>query len=245
MFQPAQTFSAFSRGRKTGTGGTPFAQFVPPYRPASGAPVGTGSTADPLVNRGIIHVTDFVYVVPTTAHLITVMRPLNYTTFSADAAAAQAVVNITADPGTYATAGVYKYPLPNGVSIPSTGNNVIAANDYVVFQTAAGQWVMDTVASVSTLAITLTTNLPTGGVLKGGLFYYFGISTDTDPATNEAHQAFDILAAGSGTATYTLQSQGGNNLWQTYHQGDPLIFYSSNATTAGFIELISGYYASR
>lgn len=236
------SYAAFSRGKKTAAGATPFAQFIPPYRPSSGAPVGVNTTADPLVNRGVIHVTDFRYVVPTTAHLITVMRPLNYTTFSADAAASQAVVNITADPGLYQTAGRYQYAKPGGLTAPSTANNAIAGNDYVVYQAAAGQWVMDTVSSVASLAVTLTNNLPTGGVLKGGLLYFFGIYSDTDPATNEAHQSFDVLAASSGTENYVLQSQGGGSLFQAYHPGDPMIFYSSNATAAGFIELIAGYY---
>ena len=234
-----QTYGAFSRGRKTAAGGTPFVQTIYPCKPQKAAWEGTGTPVNPKIPAGTIHVTDFVYIVPTTAHLITIMRPLNWTTVSAAAVAAQAVLNITADPGNYATN--YKYPLPNGQTVPSTANNLIAANDYVVYQTTAGQWVTDTVASVSGLAITMTTNIPTGGVSAGATFYWFGISTDTDPTYNEAHQQFDILQAASNTAPYTLQSP--NGLWQAYHEGDPMIFYSSNATTAGFIELIAGYYA--
>lgn len=235
------TFGTFSRGHKTATANTAFAQFIPPFTPPSGAPVGSGTVADPHVNRGIIHVTDFVYRVSTTGHTVTVMRPFNYTTFSADAAASQAVVNLTADPGLYQTAGRYKYPLPNGVTVPSTANNGIAANDYVVFQTASGQWVMDTVSSVSSLAVTLTTNLPTGGVKKGGLLYFFGVAANTDPATNEANQTFLVTAHASTLTEYKLQSDSG--LWHSYHPGDPMIFHSDNSTAAGHIELIAGYYS--
>lgn len=241
MAQLVPSHGTFSRGRKTATAGTAINLLIPPFRPTSGAPIGSGAVTDPLLGTGIIHVTDFQYVVPTTAHQIAIMRPLNYTTFSAAAAAAQSVVNITADPGAYQTANRYLYPLPNGVTSPTTANNLIAASDIVVYQTAAGQWVIDTVASVSTLAITLTTALPTGGVLKGGLFYFFGITTDIDPATNEAHQLLDILAAASNTAAYTLQSS--NGLFSTHHQGDPLVLSSSNGTTAGFFELVAGYYS--
>jgi hypothetical protein len=239
----------FSRGRKTATGGTAFTQFVPPFPGTSGAQPtggpgilpGAPPTGVHTPGRGIIHVKNFQYIVPTTAHLVTIMRPLNWTYLTANAAASQAVVVIANDPGAYATAGNYRYSLPNGQTIPSTANNLIAASDYVMYQATAGQWVLDTVASVSGLSITLTNNVPTGGTLANTPLYWFGVSTDTDPWTNEAHQQFDVLAAASNTANYSLSDSTG--LWHTYHQGDPLVFYSSNATTAGFIELISGEYS--
>src|SRR5258708_3059183 len=74
----------------------------------------------------------------TTAPILTLMRPLNRTYFTADAAASQAVVNIAADPGDY----------PSGVR---TADNVIAANDFVVYEAADGTFVLDTVSSVATL----------------------------------------------------------------------------------------------
>lgn len=231
----------FSRGRKTATAATAIVQMIPPYTPTSGAAMGAGTASDALRGKGIIHVTDFQYVVPTTAHLVTILRPLNFTTFAADAAASQATVSLTKDPGTWPTAGVYQYPLPNAQTVPSTAINAIAASDIVVYQAAAGQWIVDTVASGSGTAPVLTSNLPTGGVKKGGLFYFFGVTTDTDPATNEAHQQLDILAAASNTATYTLQST--NGLWHTFHEGDPLVLSSSNVTAAGFFEVVAGYYA--
>lgn len=235
-------FGAFARGKATQSANTVITQFIPPYVPPSGAPVGSGKTSDPYVNNGIWHVTDFVYRVSTTGHTITVMRPLNYTTLSADASASQAVVNISADPGLYQTSGRWKYALPNAQTAPSTANNAIAASDYVMYQAAAGQWVVDTVSSVSSLAITLTNNLPTGGAKKGALFYFFGITTDTDPATNEAHVQFDITA-GSALGEYKLQSQSG--LWHGLHQGDPAIFHSSNATAQGYFELLAGFWSEK
>jgi hypothetical protein len=220
----------FSYGKKTATAGTVINRAIFPPR------MGTGKRYE---NTAII--TDLIYNIGTTAHTITVMRPLNWTTFTANAAAAQAVVNIAEDPGTFQTAGVYKYPLPNGQTVPRTANNTLAGSDYVVFQCADGGYVMDTVSSVSSLAVTLTTNLPTGGVLSGGILWWFGAITDTDPATNEAHQILDVLAASSGTVHTTFSNNHG--LWNAYHNGDPVILQSSNGTTAGTFELVGGYWA--
>lgn len=237
------TFGTFSRGKKTVAFGTVITQHVPPFRPTAGAPIGVGQTVSRgNVAPGITHVTDFVYDRGTTAHVITVMRPINYTTFAADAAAAQAAVVLTADPGALTTAGRYQYPLPNGQTVPAAAANLIGANDYVCYQAASGHWVVDTVASGSGTTPTLTTNLPTGGVKAGGLFYFFGITTDVDPATNEAHLQFDVLASSSGNERYAISSH--NGLWSTLHPGDPLIFHSSNATATGYFELIAGCYSA-
>lgn len=222
----------FGRGKKTATAGTAITQLIEPYHGKTTG-LGTGTKGE-----GIIHIAHLCYDVSTTAHTLTIFRPLNYTTFSADAAAAQAVVNITADPGVYSTN--FKYPLPNGQTAPSTADNAIAANDYVVYQTAAGQYVLDTVSSVSTLAITLTTNLPTGGVKAGGLFWFYGITTDTDPTTNLAHIQMTALAAASGTSRYDLSDA--TNLWNALHPGDPMFIYSDNSTAAGTIQLVAGWH---
>lgn len=241
MSQSYPTHGSFSVGKKTANAGTAIAVLVPPdNQPLSSS----GTPVLPALLPNFIHVTDLVYDVGTTAHTLTVMRPLNYTTFSADAAASQQVVNLTEDPGLFQTAGRYKYALPNGLTVPSAANNGVAQNDFVAYQAASGQWVVDTVSSVSGLAVTLATNLPTGGVKKGGLLYFFGLSTDVDPATNLAHQQIDVLAAGSGTSRYAIQaSAAGAGLFQTYHAGDPLVIHSSNGTTAGTFQLVAGYYS--
>jgi hypothetical protein len=125
-------------------------------------------------------------------------------------------------------------------------DNAIASSDYVVYQAADGHWVQDTVSSVSGLSVTLTGNVPTGGVLPGGLFYFFGISTDIDPATNLAHVLFDVLPLGT-TVTSTVRTEitDPNGLWCSLHPGDPILIYTANVTTAAIHQLTSGYYARR
>lgn len=232
----------FAYGKTTASAGTAFARLIPPYRSVDSAAEQSTNVNNPAVGDGVIHLTGLRYQCGTTSHVLTFMKPLNYTTVSADAAASQAVVVLTADPGLYQTSDRYKYPLPAGMTAPATGNNGIAASDYVVYQAAAGHWVMDTVSSVSSLSVTLATNLPTGGVKAGAIFYFFGVSTDTDPQTNLAHQQADIEAAPSGTAMVTLPLLSSGGVAHALHRGDPMIIHSNNATAQGWLQLASGFY---
>lgn len=232
MAQPfIQSYGAFCKGRKTATAGTPILIPIPPFSNQGAPGLGTG-----MRSQGVIHVTHIILDGTTTAQNIAFMSPLNFTTFSANAAAGQAVVTITADPGVYSTN--YKYGLPNGQSGPSTADNAIAANDYVIYQVADGTIVADKVSSVSGLSITMTTNLPTGGVLAGGLFWFFGVAADVNPGTGEAHPAFGTTGA-AARQEYTDQ----NGLWVGLRPGDPMLIYDPNATAADTIQLIAGYWA--
>ena len=239
------TFGTFCVGRKTAAGGTAFAQMIPPFS-GQGGP-GPGPVPTVLQNagnsrNGVTHITTLLYDIGTTIHTLTLLRPQNWTTFSAVGAASQAVVSLTADPGVFSTN--YKYAFPNAQTAPRTADDAIASGDYCVYQAADGTWIMDTAASsYSAGQVTMTTNLPTGGVVAGAPFYLFGISTDLDPATGLAHVQFDAApAAASGTARVTFGPDGSGILC-ALHPGDPLIIYSPNTTTAGFLQLVAGYYS--
>jgi hypothetical protein len=226
----AEYFGTWVVGKATATGGTAFAQLVPPASELAEFPAGGMSKSHTVI-------TDLVYSYPiTVTHALSLLRPLNWRTFSADAAGGQAVVNLTANPGSFSTA--YKYPTRNNVA-PRAANDLLVANDYVVYQCPDGTYVMDTVASISTLAVTLTNNLPTGGVKSGDMFWMFGVAGDIDPATGMAHPAFSVARAPAAAGIAFWHSAA---LFTALHPGDPLIFYSDNATTAGFLELLSGYY---
>jgi hypothetical protein len=189
------------------------------------------------------HITALAYTAAGTAHTLTIMRPLNKTTFTAAAAAAQAVVNIAADPGVYTGS--------------RTANNVIAANDYVVYEAADGTFVLTTVSSVSTLAITLAANLPTGGVLQGGTMWFYGITTDTNPNDAQAHPQHTLTAsvttvlgndpgeaAGSVCSSLPPSKIPAVSTLLCNGKGDPLIVHSNNATAAGTLENVFVVYAN-
>lgn len=217
--------------KNTQTAATAIASPIIPFQ-------GKGLIASGTKAQGITHITTVNYTTGGTAHQVYICRPFNYTYFTALAAAGQAVVNIAADPGAYATAANWSYsPFPG---TPSTANNLIAANDYVMYQRADGTWCLDTVASVSTLAITLTTNLATGGVLAGGLFYWFGLPTDTDPNTGLANPSNTVAASATDDKTWSDTTAG---VVASLHAGDPMFFYSANATAAGTLNGIAGFYS--
>lgn len=192
-------------------------------------------------------ITDMWYTSAGTAHTLTVLRPLGKTYVSSAAAAAQKVINIAANPGTYSSYGTI-----------DVANNNIAANDYCVYQTADGTYTVDTVASVSSLAITMTSDVPTSGVAKYAPFWFFGITTDTNPADGLAHPAFSTTAS----ATTKLGSDPADVLggivgsiapppqmramtgWPLNGREEPLIVYSNNATATGTLEKVSVVYST-
>ena len=215
-------------GKVTANAGTAYTLFIPP------------------MGINWFSILDFLQVTTgATAHTLTIMRPLSSqvmgsspnqvrgsTRTTVAAAASQAVINIEQDPG------VYTAYFPNAT--PRTGNNVIAANDYAAYQCADGSWVVDTVASVSTLAITMTANVPTGGVAAGAPFWFFGISTDTNPYTASAHGAFTLAAS----SVVNLGDEG-SPFYGTLKQGEPLLLYVNNATNASVLERCSACYSDR
>jgi hypothetical protein len=240
-------------GRPTGTGGTPFTALVVPFQGTSpllapGSPFLTGGAA-----KGFAHVTKVIYTTPADPHLIAIMRPLNRVRFSAAALAGQQVVTLapfnytpgatqSGDPGIFSTNYGYG-AIPNGTS--SVADHGIASGDYCAYQNADGTWTVDTAASTYTAGtgatgtVTMSTNLKTGGVVAGGLFYYFGLVTNTDPATGQLPPQTNIAASQTRDASWADPVLG---VAHALHAGDPLLFYSNNATAAGFLEALMGYW---
>lgn len=244
MFGNTLPFPTFSVGTNTATGGTAFASLVPPSPGGGIAPILYGADANhranwaqgPAASRA--HVTCLLYTTGTTAHKVAILRPFNWTTLAAAAAGGQKVVNLADDPGVYSTN--YKYPTPGNVAPSQVGDNGIAASDYVAYQVADGTWVLDTVNSVSSLAVTLTTNLPTGGALAGAALFFFGAVSDKDPATGQVNWQTTTTASTNRQSLVPDNIAGGV---QALHPGDPLVFYSPNGTAAGTLDHLSGFYA--
>lgn len=212
-------------GRKTATAGTKIVQLIEPMKDA------------------VAHLVHVAINTLSTAHILTVLRPLNKTTTSAAAAASQAVINITADPGDY-----------TGIR---TADNAIAAGDYCVYQCSDGTWVVDTVASVATLAITMTTNVPFA-VSSGAPFWFFGVETDTNPNDAQAHPRYNLTASslnqfGDESASFGFQSaingvyKSGSLLHADMEsgKGHPLILIIDNGTAASTIESLTVAYTDR
>ncbi len=240
-----QPLGTFATGRKTASVNTAFAIPIFPFGGLTGTPLSTRRPAQATAGRqGIIHVTGLFINQATTNQLLVFMRPLNWTYFAAAGAAAQTTVTLNADPGLY-SANRWRggAALPNGQSAPSTADTAVASGDYCIYQATSGIWVMDTAAgTVSAGALTMTTNLPTGGVSVGGLFYWFGpASANTDPANNLACPSMGTGFQTLGVLISIVDNT--NGLCNTLYPGDPMIVYNPNATTVSVIENCVGYFS--
>lgn len=172
---------------------------------------------------GVTRVTKIAYTAAGTAHTITCLRPLGRTTVAAAAAASQTDFVLAANPGTTAGYG--------GIS------NGIAANDFVAIRTASdGITRLYKVSSVNTLTVTLTGNL-TVALAAGDVVWFFGITSDTDGRTGQAHPAFTGTA--SVTTTYEDREAG---VVASVAVDEPILVQSNNATATGTIEQVSFVY---
>jgi hypothetical protein len=192
-------------GRATAAGGTAFTALCPPRRG---------------LKTRLNHLS---YNCGTTAHTLTIMRELARTTVNAVAAAGQAVVQLTVDPGTLITPA-----------------RILAAGDYLVFelpnQQGAPAFLVGVVSSVaasgSNLNVTLTANLPTGGIAKGAVCWMMGVAADL-------HPQYLMTVSVVNTISEALAGFVGAKLSYS-----PLLVYSNNATAAGTLQNASISYVS-
>lgn len=177
------------------------------------------------------------YTAAGTAHTVTVLRPLAKTTVKTAAAASATSLVITRDPGNYSANAT----LDQKQFTPSVANNLIAANDYFLVRKPDNTYLLATCSAATTNAdgsVTLTVSaLPTGGIAAGADFWFFGITTDTNPNDNKAHPAW--AAPASATTTY---GDGSSSVVETIGMTEPMMIYSNNATATGTLEMVSGFY---
>lgn len=167
--------------------------------------------------------TRILYRCAGTAHTISIQKSLNVTTLTSAAAASQAVINLAVDPGTGTVAGA------------------IANTDYVLVQLDDGTFFLQKVASVASLAITLTTNLPATAA-AGNKVWFFGAPGD-QPASSQTTQKRNPLLGYQILATVSVMNDWGDNasgICQSNNPNEPIMISSNNATAAGFFELVAG-----
>ena len=121
---------------------------------------------------------------------------------------------------------------------PGPSGNLLAASDIGVYRTNAGLFILDTVSSISSLAVTLTTNLA-AAISKGADLWMYGVLADTDPNSGEAHQTF----IGTASVITTIKDDTAG-LVASFGLDEPLVVQSNNATATGFLEQV-GYVHTR
>lgn len=145
------------------------------------------------------------YLAAATAHSLSIMYPGEGTGCrlfcDGGAAAAQKVIDVTVAP---------KDP----------AGNAIAASDIVAYVVTGGTWEWNVVASLSTKAITHSTNVAIA-VLDGAKYMSFGVAADNSrqviSCTASVVTSFDSL------------------IFTAPQKGDPIYVSSNNATNAGFL----------
>ena len=155
-------------------------------------------------------------VTGTTAHTLSIMYPGSSTgsrnTTSAAAAAGQKVINVTNTP-------------------LDPAGNAAAANDIVAYQVSDESWEFNTIASVSTKAITHNTNLATA-VSSGARYVIFGVQADG------ASLQYALAAS-------TTNANDGKIIAVSPYKGDPLYVYIGNATAASTIHYMIFAYINK
>lgn len=216
----------------------------------------------------VTHVTDLIVTCSTTANIIYLMRPLNWTTLGAAMAKNTTAITLTDDPGVFSTN--YRYPLPNqtwtppgtlnsGANAPDTSDNTIATNDFIAFQLANGRWHVSKIASGTfgggnLVMSTATPNFASSTAVAGTPVFFFGIFSDTVPATALPHNIFtpivstqkmNLLAPWGGNASAVGGGGGtsdGLGAVVSPVPGEPILVYNPNATATTTVDQVKGYY---
>jgi hypothetical protein len=195
------------------------------------------------------------FTTQTTAHYITVARPLSNTTtgsvspapvpcscyLTSATAVSTAVFNVNQNPGVFTA---YNF---NGTFVPRTANVTVSSGDYVAYQYPDGTWEVNTVSSISTLAITMNNNISSALALPAGtpIFYFGAVITTvaTNPYDALKHPQFNLYAPSNPT-TINFGSEG--YPWMgSFNKGQPLLIYCNNITSASTLERLTAAYSDR
>jgi hypothetical protein len=211
-------------GSKTATAGTAITRMIPPR----------GKSTDKKL-RGIL--TTFSYTSLGTAHTISLIREFANTPVFSAAVGGQKVVVLTVDPGLF----------PKG---PNAQTSLVAAaataaGDFLVFETPDGAFYFDMVASVATgaspgtLSVTMTNNLPTGGIAQNAIAWLLKAPGGNDVWTGLVNE--QLLPPISATFAYQDIE---NGIFGAFKPYSPVIVTSNNITAAGTINNMSWVYTT-
>ena len=183
----------------------------------------------PGVTGAIARVTNLLYRPAATAHDLFIMRPCASATAASACDGTSLVMSTT-----------FNNPLGTEVHTP-------ANLDLILYKLDNGLWQLNTISAWSTLTATITDPGASRQINAGETVYLLGVSSDA------WHTKFETTASVTNEYTDKMAgiAEGGlpSSLWTygTYGNrsglGDPLLFYSGNATNAGFLRGISGYYS--
>jgi hypothetical protein len=213
-------------------------------------PVNTFGGGQALVGRSCVtRIRALKYTTAATSHTVAILRPLNWTTVAAAANSVATTLTLTSNPGLYSTN--YNYPVGGGVTTPFNTVDVTPANThYYMVQLADGTWFTDIISAfnATSLVLTLTATMPAGtatggGVAANAILYFMGSASTVDPATGQLHPS--RASAVNTNDEDLVRDDTGIGGVAGLRPGDPLVVVSNNASNAGTIVGVEGYYADR
>lgn len=148
---------------------------------------------------------------------------------------------LSRDPGNYSANFLNDKGAGSLGVTPLAANNLIASGDFLAIETAQpGVFFLATVSAASTNSVTgqctvTATAAPTGGIPAGAQVFYFGVTTDIDPRTGEAHPSY-LLTASVQNDLFA----GELAIYETIEANEPMLAYDNNATATGSIDMIVG-----
>lgn len=181
---------------------------------------------DPKLVGAKTNITQLMYVSSTTQHTLTILKPLARTTASAAALAAATSLLVTSN---------------------AFRGDTIAASDYIVVQHSDGTFGAYLVSGVGgTGNLTLTIPALTAAVAAGGFVWIMGATGEAEhivfsPPVSTTTRYQDSV---SGIASSGYRTVTGGTVYSRSGNDDPLLVHSNNATAAGVVESVSGYYGS-
>jgi hypothetical protein len=176
----------------------------------------------PPHRKGYSLLTKVLYRAAGTAHSVTVMKELDRTTLSAATAGGASVINLTDDPGTGTVAGA------------------IAADDYVVVELDSGGAFACKVASVSSLAVTLSEVLPSAAA--GGRTVWFLGAPEDHASEQQTGQQTTGLSFDAPASELTDRGDAAAGLCSSPSIWSPLLVHSDNVAAAGQFEQVTAVY---
>ena len=175
----------------------------------------------PGVANSITRINNLIYTSGSTAHTISILRPVATTTADTTTASGGTIINVTS---------AVTMKAPNSIT-----PELITAGDYLAWVDSTGKFQFDTVFGVASNALTMTATL---SISAGQTIWIFG------ELARATHLTFSPPV--SATTVMPLAAQGGipGQLDSNSRAGvgDPLIVYSTNVTAAGTIVSVSGEY---
>jgi len=156
------------------------------------------------------------------------MRPIGSTTFSAAAAASQKEIVLTS--------------FAPGNDGSGDAENLAAA-DYLVWKDTNGVYQYDLIASVvvGTKTATMTSNLPTAVVADDTVWAMYEVGRSSHFVLTPGVSATLSLGSASGIMQAGISKNIDRHNVRN-GQGDPLVFHSTNATAAGFLDAMAVEY---